>query len=125
MGFSEFNLYCNLRNEFRKISIVENPQSEYIDFVQQNWNPILVEQHKRAISAYCLLPENKKGQGVWQQKLGLYGVPDSHWDWAYKSNKKTNSNKIIWGLLDEESVEALMSIYPTQLIKKDTSAITA
>jgi hypothetical protein len=72
--------------------------------------PLLNAAGTRATLAYTSLPAHERTNDVWQVKQGLFGAPDSHWDWIDKHRGLSASAQRIYAIVDGESVEALMIV---------------
>lgn len=90
-----------------KIDVVEGLDQEHIDYMAQQWRPIMDRQRDAALREYALLPEPRDPDS-WQKMLEKYGIPDHHWDWERKCAMPVGANRSVYGLLNGDHLEAAM-----------------
>ena len=105
-----FDIHSPEFDEIRRIDLVEGLEDEHLKFVTREWTPRLNDCRARAVIAFRALPAQKQSEKSWQEKQGRFGAPDSHWDWNEKRESMLGSVHRMFGLVDGESVEALMRV---------------
>lgn len=105
-----FDVYSPGFKEIRRIDLVEELEDKHFEFVKREWKPRLEDSLARSIIAYKSLPDEKQNEESWQEKQGMFGAPDSHWDWEDKKKSMLDSVHRMFALVDGDSVEALMRI---------------
>jgi len=119
-----FDVHCHEFNETRELVLVSDPSDKHLEYVKNEWTPILEAFKDRAFLAYRALPPQDQSQSSFQDKLGLFGAPDAHWDWTYKRNNMSGLSHRMYAVLDGESVEALMRVDLSKQSRLDKTPLT-
>jgi hypothetical protein len=93
-----------------KIDLVEGLDGAHIDFIEQQWHPILQRQNDLALLNFFQLPVALQTKEKWHEMLGKFGAQDSHWEWRTKCSVASGTNRRIFALLSAGDVEAAMCL---------------
>jgi hypothetical protein len=91
-----------------KIDLAEGMESSHIDFIEQQWEPVLKRQYDLALMNFFQLPATSQTHDKWIETLGSFGVQDSHWQWRTKCSVALGTNRHTFSLLNASEVEAAM-----------------
>lgn len=93
-----------------KLDLVEGLDGAHIDFIEQQWQPILQRQYDLALLNFFQLPVASQTDEKWLEMLGKFGAQDSHWQWRAKCSVAPGTNRRIFALLNADGVEAAMCL---------------
>lgn len=93
-----------------KIDVVEGLDNAHLDYIEQQWRPVMDRQYKVALLQYFLLPQTSQTDEVFRDILGKLGIPDRHWDWRRKCAVAPGSNRKPYAILNRGHVEAVMML---------------
>jgi hypothetical protein len=119
-----FDVVNHERGSVQQLDLVDGVTDDHIAFIQREWTPRLADAKARAIVAFFALPLPQQTNDAWQGKLGEFGAPDAHWDWAGIRKSMLGSVHRMLALLDGDAVEALMRIDLSKASRIETTAIT-
>jgi hypothetical protein len=91
-----------------KIDVVEGLDNVHLDYIEQQWQPLLKRQYQSALLQYFTLPPTLQTEDAFRAILGNLGIPDEHWDWRKKCTYAPATNRKVYSLLNGEHVEAVM-----------------
>lgn len=95
-----------------KVHLVEGLDGAHIDFIEQEWEPLLQRQYDLALLNFFSLPEASRTEDKWIEILGNFGVEDSHWRWRAKCDVALATNRRILALVNDGDVEAAVCLFP-------------
>lgn len=107
LSLATFDLLNHESGEILRLDLVEGLTRQHLDFVSNEWSPRLKASRDRAAVAFRALPEKKRNEQMWQEKQGLFGAPDSHWDWDEKCQTMIRSVHRMLGLLKLSGIRKL------------------
>lgn len=90
------------------IDLAEGMDGAHIDFIEQQWTPLLQRQYDLALLNFFQLSAAAQTQEKWIETLGAFGAQDSHWKWRAKCAVAPGMNRQIFSLLNASNVEAAM-----------------
>jgi hypothetical protein len=91
-----------------KIDIVEGLDVAHVDYIEQNWRPVMDRQYRVGLLQYFLLPVALQTDDSFRDILGKLGVPDRHWNWRLKCAVAAKTNRKVYGMLNGGHVEGVM-----------------
>lgn len=91
-----------------KIDLAEGMDAAHIDFIEQQWAPLLQRQYNLALLNFFQLPPALQTEKKWDEMLGAFGAPDEHWKWRAKCTVAPGTKRQIFSLLNASEVEAAM-----------------
>lgn len=94
-----------------KLDLVDGLDSVHIDFIEQQWEPVLQRQYDLALLSFFQLPAASQTEEKWAEILGKFGAQDSHWKWRIKCSVAPGTNRRIFALLNVGDVEAAMCLF--------------
>ena len=92
------------------LDIVEGLDLAHIDYIDQTWKPVMTKQYHRALLEYFTLPIASQTDAIFTDILTRLGIPDQHWDWRLKSTIAPGSQRLLYGIVDGNTVEAAMML---------------
>jgi hypothetical protein len=93
------------------IDLIEDLDAAHIDFIENNWRPILLRQHNLAMLEFFSLPSASQTDDKWNETSAKYGAPDARWDWQQKCAIAAASSRKSYALLSAGQVEAVMLLH--------------
>lgn len=105
---SSFNVESLELKKVFKLDVVEGLDDSHLDCIKSRWTPLLTASKDRAILAYFSLPTANQTPDAWNEKESLHGIPDAHWDWPQKCAAAPATNRVVYGILNGDDVEAAM-----------------
>ena len=91
-----------------KIDLAEGMDAAHIDFIEQQWAPLLERQYNLALLHFFQIPSALQTEEKWNEVLGTFGAQDSHWEWRVKCTVAPGTNRLIFSLLNANEVESAM-----------------
>lgn len=104
-----FDVVRHDNGDSRRLDLVDGVTPQHLECVEREWKPLLEAARDRATLAFGSLPGKKRREDAWQEKQRIYGAPDSHWDWAEKSQQMGSMHRML-ALADGDIVEAIMRL---------------
>ena len=113
-----YQLYSPAENRTRDVDAYEGVDASSVEYVKQEWVPIL--QERRQLAAIRLKQLVDPNNDDWQRLLGEYGVPDAHWNWdEIVKPDETRITHAAFCIRTGSNVEALMVTDLTRRCKLD------
>lgn len=104
-----YQLYSPADGCDREVNVFKDVDVKHVQYVDREWMPVLRSQRQLAAIRFKQL--GKSSNEEWQETLGQYGAPDSHWDWqdfAKPGVARTTHASI--SILADDDVEAIMVV---------------
>lgn len=108
-----YQLYSPEDDDQREVEVFDAIDKSHVDYIDREWAPLLKSQRQLAAIRFKQL--GKSSDDEWQQLLGEYGAPDSHWDWNdFAKPSIARSTHKSFSVLSGGDVEAVMVVDLTQ-----------
>ena len=105
----EYQLYSPADKRDRSVQLFNQVDVSHVNYINREWMPLL--QRQRQLAAIRFRQLGKPSNDKWQQLLGEYGAPDSHWDWnniAKPDIARTTHQS--FAVVADNNVEAVMVV---------------
>lgn len=108
-----YQLYSPAEDRDCEIQVFDQIDVVHIDYINRTWMPVLNRQRQLAAIRFKQL--GKSTNDEWQRLLGVYGAPDSHWDWNELAKPGVaRATHRSFSVLTGHEVEAVMVVNLTQ-----------
>lgn len=93
-----------------KIDLIEGLDDDHINYIEDQWTPRIKRQCDLALLQFFTQPPELQTDATFVEILGRLGIPDKHWNWSRKCAVAPGSNRSVYGLLNDDHVEAAMML---------------